>query len=224
MNMQHLVAPSMLSSDFTNLQSEIEMVNRSQADWFHLDVMDGMFVPNITFGMPVIKEMKKHAQKPFDVHLMINDPDRYLKDFAEAGADILTVQYEACTHLHRTIQKIHELGIKAGVALNPHTPVSTLEDIAHNLDMVLIMSVNPGFGGQKFIENTFKKIRQFKEMTTSLPHPPLVEVDGGVSLSNASQLVEAGVNVLVAGSTVFKSNDPGDIITKLKNAGELKET
>ena len=223
MIMQHLVAPSMLSSDFTNLQSEIEMVNRSQADWFHLDVMDGMFVPNITFGMPVIKKMKKHAQKPFDVHLMINDPDRYLKDFVEAGADILTVQYEACTHLHRTIQIIHELSIKAGVALNPHTPVSVLEDIAHDLDMVLIMSVNPGFGGQKFIENTFKKISQFREMAGDSEHSPLIEVDGGVSLNNAANLVEAGVDILVAGSTVFKSDDPTSTIDKLKDTGKTRK-
>ena len=221
--MQHLVAPSMLSSDFTNLQSEIEMVNESRADWFHLDVMDGMFVPNITFGMPVIKKMKKHARKPFDVHLMINDPDRYLKDFVEAGADILTVQYEACTHLHRTIQKIHELGIKAGVALNPHTPVSVLEDIVHDLDMVLIMSVNPGFGGQDFIENTFNKIRRFKEMTTKLVQSPMIEVDGGVTLDNAAQLVEAGVDVVVAGSTVFKSDNPSATIGQLKDAGQTKK-
>ncbi len=220
--MQHLVAPSMLSSDFTNLQSEIEMVNISQADWFHLDVMDGMFVPNITFGMPVIKKMKKHAEKPFDVHLMINDPDRYLKDFVEAGADILTVQYEACTHLHRTIQKIHELGIKAGVALNPHTPVAVLEDIVHDLDMVLIMSVNPGFGGQDFIENTFSKIRRFREMTTGLTHSPMIEVDGGVTLDNAAQLVEAGVDILVAGSTIFKSHNPEQTIAKLKNTIQTK--
>lgn len=218
--MQHLVAPSMLSADFTNLQSEIEMVNGSDADWFHLDVMDGMFVPNITFGMPVIKKMKKHAQKPFDVHLMIHAPDRYLSDFADAGADILTVQYEACTHLHRTIQKIHELGMKAGVALNPHTPVSALEDIARDLDMVLIMSVNPGFGGQKFIDNTFNKIRRFREMVKNPEERPLIEVDGGVTLNNASQLVQAGVDILVAGSTVFKSSAPQATIRELKNAGQ----
>lgn len=218
--MQHLVAPSMLSADFTNLQAEIEMVNGSAADWFHLDVMDGMFVPNITFGMPVIKKMKKHAQKPFDVHLMINAPDRYLEDFADAGANILTVQYEACTHLHRTIQKIHELGMKAGVALNPHTPVSVLEDITRDLDMVLIMSVNPGFGGQSFIDNTYNKIRRFREMTKNLDKRPMIEIDGGVTLHNASDLVQAGVDILVAGSTVFKSSYPNATIHELKNAGK----
>jgi ribulose-phosphate 3-epimerase len=206
----------MLSADFTNLQAEIERINSSEADWFHMDVMDGIFVPNITFGMPVIAQMKKHAQKPFDVHLMIEHPDRYIADFAKAGADILSVQYEACPHLHRTIQQIKAHGMKASVALNPHTSVSVLEDILPNLDMVLIMSVNPGFGGQKFIDNTYRKLKKIQEMKTRLHTQVMVEVDGGVTLNNASQLKAAGVDVLVAGSTVFKAQDPVQMISELK--------
>ena len=215
--MSHLVAPSMLSADFTNLQKEVEFVNHSEADWFHLDVMDGMFVPNITFGMPVIAQMKKHAQKPFDVHLMIEAPDRYIADFAKAGADILSVQYETCPHLHRTVQLIKSHGMKASVALNPHTPVSVLEDILPDLDMVLVMSVNPGFGGQSFIENTYRKLEKITEMKSRLNKELLIEVDGGVTLNNAADLVKAGVDVLVAGSTVFKSGDPEKTISELKS-------
>ncbi|MDZ7777790.1 MAG: ribulose-phosphate 3-epimerase [Bacteroidales bacterium] len=214
--MTHLVAPSMLSADFTNLQAEIERINSSEADWFHMDVMDGIFVPNITFGMPVIAQMKKHAQKPFDVHLMIEHPDRYIADFAKAGADILSVQYEVCPHLHRTIQQIKAHDMKASVALNPHTPVSVLEDILPDLDMVLIMSVNPGFGGQNFIDNTYRKLKKIQEMKTRLHTQVMVEVDGGLTLNNASQLKAAGVDVLVAGSTVFKAQDPVQMISALK--------
>lgn len=214
--MSHLVAPSMLSADFTNLQKEIEFVNNSEADWFHLDVMDGMFVPNITFGMPIIAQMKKHARKPFDVHLMIEAPDRYISDFAKAGADILSVQYETCPHLHRTVQLIKNQGIKASVALNPHTPVSVLEDILPDLDMVLVMSVNPGFGGQSFIENTYRKLEKISEMKSRFNNELLIEVDGGVTLDNATELVNAGVNVLVAGSAVFKSGNPERAISGLK--------
>ncbi len=216
--MSHFVAPSMLSADFTNLEKEIIRINNSDADWFHLDVMDGMFVPNITFGMPVIAQMKKHAQKPFDVHLMIENPDRYIADFAKAGANILSVQYETCPHLHRTVQLIKNHGMKASVALNPHTPVSVLEDILPDLDMVLVMSVNPGFGGQSFIENTYKKLKQLIEMKSRLNADALVEVDGGVTLENASDLLAAGVDVLVAGSTVFKSDNPKQTISELKNS------
>ncbi len=183
--MSHLIAPSMLSADFTNLQRDIESINESQADWFHLDVMDGMFVPNITFGMPVISQMKKHARKPFDVHLMIEAPQRFIADFAKAGADILTVQYEACTHLHRTIQQIHNQNMKAGVALNPHTPVMLVEDILEIADMILVMSVNPGFGGQNFIPNSLKKIELLKDLIKAKDTPTLIEVDGGVTLENA---------------------------------------
>lgn len=214
--MSHLVAPSMLSADFTNLQKEIEFVNNSEADWFHLDVMDGMFVPNITFGMPIIAQMKKHARKPFDVHLMIEAPDRYISDFAKAGADILSVQYETCPHLHRTVQLIKNQGIKASVALNPHTPVSVLEDILPDLDMVLVMSVNPGFGGQSFIENTYRKLEKISEMKSRFNNELLIEVDGGVTLDNATELVNSGVNVLVAGSAVFKSGNPERAISGLK--------
>lgn len=216
--MSHFVAPSMLSADFTNLEKEIIRINNSDADWFHLDVMDGMFVPNITFGMPVIAQMKKHAQKPFDVHLMIENPDRYIADFAKAGANILSVQYETCPHLHRTVQLIKNNGMKASVALNPHTPVSVLEEILPDLDMVLVMSVNPGFGGQSFIENTYKKLKQLIEMKSRLNADALVEVDGGVTLENASDLLAAGVDVLVAGSTVFKSDNPEQTISDLKNS------
>jgi ribulose-phosphate 3-epimerase len=215
--MNHLIAPSMLSADFANLQKDIEMVNKSEADWFHLDIMDGMFVPNISFGIPVIKAIKKHAKKPLDTHLMIEDPDRYLELFKEAGADILTVHMEASKHLHRTIQKIHSLGIRAGVSLNPHTPVNTLEDIITDVDMVLIMSVNPGFGGQKFIPQAYNKVRQLKQLIKDTGSHAKIEIDGGVSSENAKELIEAGVDVLVAGSFIFKAEDPAKTIKNLKD-------
>jgi ribulose-phosphate 3-epimerase len=207
----------MLSADFANLQKDIEMVNQSEADWFHLDIMDGMFVPNISFGIPVIKAIKKYAKKPLDTHLMIEDPDRYLELFKEAGADILTVHIEAGRHLHRTIQKIHSLGIKAGVSLNPHTPVNTLEDIITDLDMVLIMSVNPGFGGQKFIPQSYNKVRQLKQLINDTGSNAKIEIDGGVSTENAKELTEAGVDILVAGSFIFKAENPTQTIKKLKD-------
>ena len=211
-----MVAPSMLSADFANLQRDTEMVNNSDADWFHLDIMDGMFVPNISFGLPVVKAIGRHARKPLDVHLMIEDPDRYLEDFHNAGADLLTVHMEACRHLHRSIQKIHSLGIKAGVSLNPHTPVNTLEAIIREVDLVLIMSVNPGFGGQQFIPQAFEKIRKLQQLIRKSGSSALIEVDGGVTTANASDLVDAGANVLVAGSFVFKSDDPPATIQNLK--------
>jgi ribulose-phosphate 3-epimerase len=215
--MSHLVAPSLLAADFANLQRDIEMVNRSQADWFHLDIMDGVFVPNISFGMPVVKAISRYAKKPLDVHLMIVDPDRYLETFHLLGASILTVHYETCPHLHRTIQKITSLGMKAGVVLNPHTPVAVLEDILEEVGMVLIMSVNPGFGAQSFIVNSYAKIRRLKEMIMARHADVLIEVDGGVDLSNAAKLVEAGVDVLVAGNTVFASENPMETIQLLKH-------
>lgn len=215
--MNHLISPSFLSADFTNLEKEIKLMNNSQADWFHLDIMDGVFVPNITFGMPIISQIKKHAKKPLDVHLMIVQPERYIEDFKKAGADILTVHYEACTHLHRTIQEINALGMKSGVSLNPHTPIHVLEDIIEEIDMVLLMSVNPGFGGQKFISNTYKKIRQLKELTIKNHTKVLIEIDGGVDAGNAKTLVETGADVLVAGSFVFKSENPVETVGNLKN-------
>lgn len=215
--MSHLIAPSMLSCDFTNLASEIEMINESQADWFHLDVMDGRFVPNITFGMPIIKQMKILTHKPLDVHLMIMEPDNYIPRFAEAGADYISVHIEACSHLHRTIQLIKDNNAKAAVALNPHSPISLLDDIITDLDMVLIMSVNPGFGGQKFIENTYTKLNLLKELIIRKSSNALIEVDGGVSLSNAKQISAAGADVLVAGNAVFKSENPLETIRQLKN-------
>jgi ribulose-phosphate 3-epimerase len=214
--MNHLIAPSILAADFANLQRDIEMINKSDGDWIHVDIMDGMFVPNISFGLPVVKAVNKHAQKPLDVHLMIVDPDRYLQEFKDAGAAGITVHYEVCPNLHRTVQHIKELGCRAGVALNPHTPVSLLEDIIGDLDMVLIMSVNPGFGGQRFIENTYKKLRDIKALSRRYNPEMLIEVDGGVDEDNAAKLIEAGASVLVAGNSVFSATDPGAAISHLK--------
>lgn len=211
-----ILAPSLLAADFGNLQRDIEMVNASQADWFHIDIMDGVFVPNISYGMPVLAAIQKHATKPLDVHLMIVDPDRYISTFAKLGSQILTVHYEACTHLHRTLQAIKAEGMKAGVALNPHTPMSVLEDIIQDTDVLLIMSVNPGFGGQSFIENTYKKVRQAKALIEAAGATTLIEVDGGVSSKNAHALVAAGADALVAGSFVFNAPNPTQTIADLK--------
>ncbi len=214
---KHLIAPSILAADFANLQRDVEMINSSEADWFHIDIMDGVFVPNISYGMPVQAAIKKHAKKPLDVHLMIVDPDRYITEFKKLGTDILTVHYEACTHLHRTLQAIKAEGMKAGVALNPHTPVSLLKDVIGDLDLVCIMSVNPGFGGQSFIENTYNKVKELDAMRTSAGADFLIEIDGGVTDKNAGELIDAGANVLVAGSYVFKAEDPIATVKKIKD-------
>ena len=211
-----LIAPSVLAADFANLQRDIEMINNSDADWFHIDIMDGVFVPNISFGMPVLRDIAKHATKTIDVHLMIVDPDRYISTFKNLGADILTVHYEACTHLHRTLQAIKTQGMKAGVALNPHTSISLLEDTIQDIDLVCLMSVNPGFGGQSFIENTYDKVIALKELIIRKGANTIIEIDGGVTNKNAKQLADAGADVLVAGSYVFKSEDPTKTITDLK--------
>ncbi|MGB8703807.1 MAG: ribulose-phosphate 3-epimerase [Gillisia sp.] len=210
------IAPSVLAADFGNLQRDLEMINSSEADWFHIDIMDGVFVPNISYGMPVLKTIAKYAKKTIDVHLMIIDPDRYIKEFARLGANILTVHYEACTHLHRTLQAIKTEGMKAGVALNPHTPVEMLTDIIKDIDLVLIMSVNPGFGGQSFIENTYNKVSRLKELIDSSGASTLIEVDGGVTNKNAAKLAHTGADILVAGSFVFKSQDQLQTIKELK--------
>ena len=214
--MAHLIAPSVLAADFANIQRDFEMINTSNADWFHIDVMDGVFVPNISFGMPVISAMKKHAKKPLDVHLMIVNPDQYISTFKNIGADILTVHYEACSHLHRTLQAIKAEGMKAGVALNPHTPIHLLEDIIHDIDLVCIMSVNPGFGGQSFIEHTYDKVKELKSLINKKETSTLIEIDGGVNINNAKPLLDAGADVLVAGSFVFKSENPELTIQELK--------
>ncbi|MEQ3661717.1 MAG: ribulose-phosphate 3-epimerase [Flavobacterium sp.] len=216
MNKNTLIAPSVLAADFANLQRDIEMINNSEADWFHIDIMDGVFVPNISFGMPVLQAISKHAKKTIDVHLMIVDPDRYISTFKKLGADILTVHYEACTHLHRSLQAIKAEGMKAGVAINPHTNVSLLEDVIKDIDLVCIMSVNPGFGGQSFIENTYKKVAQLKEIITRNNASTLIEIDGGVTNKNAKALVDAGADVLVAGSYIFGAENPEATIIDLK--------
>jgi len=214
-----LIAPSVLAADFGNLERDSNMINSSEADWFHIDIMDGVFVPNISFGMPVLAAIQKHAKKPLDVHLMIVDPDRYIKNFYELGAAVLTVHYEACDHLHRTIQSIKSYGMKAGVALNPHTPINLLADVIQDIDLVCLMSVNPGFGGQSFIENTYGKIQELKSLIDQKNTSCIIEIDGGVTDKNAAKLISCGADVLVAGSHVFKSDDPNQKIKTLKELG-----
>lgn len=216
--MSHLISASILNADFSNLKNEIDMINSSETDWFHLDIMDGVFVPNISFGFPIVEQVKKYAKKPLDVHLMIVEPDKYIERFKEAGADILTVQFEACTHLHRTVQSIKAAGMKAGVALNPATPVSMLEDIIGDLDLVLIMTVNPGFGGQKFIQNSYAKVARTKQLIEEKRSSAVIQVDGGVDQSNILQLADTGVNVMVVGSFIFKSPNPVQTISNMKKA------
>jgi ribulose-phosphate 3-epimerase len=214
--MSHLVAPSVLSANFANLQADIEMINNSEADWFHVDVMDGVFVPNISFGFPVIKAIQKFAKKPLDVHLMIVNPDQYAQAFKDVGTEILTVHIEACNHLHRSIQNIKNLGMKAGVAINPHTSINSLEDTIADIDLICLMSVNPGFGGQKFIENTYDKVKALKALIERKKSKALIEIDGGVDLNNYKKLIDCGANVLVAGNTVFSSKNPTETISILK--------
>lgn len=213
----HIIAPSLLAADFSILKEEIEMVNTSEADWLHLDIMDGRYVPNISFGFPVLDQVKKYSKKPMDVHLMIIEPEKYLERFAKVGANLISVHYEACTHLHRTIYHIKELGCKAGIALNPHTPVSLLTDIIGDIDLVCVMSVNPGFGGQKFIANTYNKIKALVEISKQMNPGLLIEIDGGVDQQNARKLIDCGANVLVAGSSVFSNENPVEAIKKLKH-------
>ena len=214
-----LIAPSVLASDFGNLERDCKMINNSKADWFHIDIMDGVFVPNISFGMSVLEAIQTHAKKPLDVHLMIVDPDRYIEKFHQLGAEVLTVHYEACDHLHRSIQQIKSLGMKAGIALNPHTPVSHLKDIILDIDLVCLMSVNPGFGGQSFIENTYSKTKELKGLIENSKSTCLIEIDGGVTDQNAAKLISCGADILVAGSHVFKSENPTEKISTLKSLG-----
>ena len=211
-----IIAPSILAADFANLQRDIEMINNSEADWFHIDIMDGVFVPNISFGMPVLEAISKYAKKTIDVHLMIIDPDRYIQTFADLGANVLTVHFEACNHLHRTLQAIKAAGMKAGVAINPHTNIDLLEDVINDIDLVCVMSVNPGFGGQSFIENTYDKVTKLKTLITKKNAPTMIEIDGGVTNKNAAQLVAVGADVLVAGNFVFKAENPTQTIVDLK--------
>ena len=215
--MSTIVSPSILAADFANLERDVKMLNSSEADWIHIDIMDGQFVPNISFGLPVMKAIHKHAEKPLDVHLMIETPDDYIQDFKDAGAEILTVHYEVCRHLHRTLQAIKAAGMKTGVAVNPHTPVHLLEDVINDIDVVLVMSVNPGFGGQKFISSTVEKVRKLKNLIDNKGASSIIEVDGGVNSDNAKSLVDAGASALVAGSFVFKSSDPVQTIKELRN-------
>jgi ribulose-phosphate 3-epimerase len=216
MNQKPFLAPSVLSANFANLEADIQMINQSQADWFHVDIMDGVFVPNLSFGFPVMEALKKHAEKPLDVHLMIVDPDRYIDRFLELGAETISVHAEACIHLHRTLQKIRQKGGKAGVALNPHTPINVLENLGNDIDLVVLMSVNPGFGGQKFIENTYRKTENLANWRSKNGYSFLIEIDGGVNANNAKPLVDAGANVLVAGNFVFSSPNPSQTISDLK--------